>query len=427
MPKGKMDSLEIELASSILYYDSEELEKFIGIYDSICSDSNIVLDGIFDLFMSYIGKITIEDNLPPKERRQKIIDDINMRNSHNVNILMRDNFSIWFERVNEIEVPLELSDDILNHLLWESYKNTVDSLDKSDIPFQEKLTLRPKMPKNFDTDGDGLVYLDDIEIKDKNELSQYTTGLEELDKYIKLAKTNFIVIAARPGVGKSLFMLQMSIANAKNGVKSLFVSLEMGKEQINDRILNCYTGENIYLEHTDEDGILDFQGYKNAIENVRANKQYRQMSSNLQLYVSKASSADAILTKIEEQIDENGYEIIFIDYLQLLRFNRMDEWASLRALTKELKNLAFRKNVIVVTGSQVSRSSTEKGLYLSDLFGSSSIESDTDLVLGLENLRERRQGEKAPINVKILKQREGDLAELQYIVDYSTARLEYHQ
>ena len=83
----------------------------------------------------------------------------------------------------------------------------------------------------------------------------------------------------------------------------------------------------------------------------------------------------------------------------------------------------FRKHI----GCLRSRSSTERGLYLSDLFGSASIEADTDIVIGLENTRERKRGETALINVKVMKNREGDLAELKYIVDYATGRLRYNE
>lgn len=424
MAGGKND-LDIELASSILYYDNEEMEKFKNVYFSLTSDGNINISSVFDSFMNYMNKIKIDDEASPEERRRKIINEMKIRNRHNPDIVSSENFEIFIEKVEITDVPLELADDIFNHLIWEEFKRNIESLDKSTLPYSEKIAARPKILKTFNDEN--LIYLDDIEVASKDTTSQYTTGLDELDKIVKINKTNFIVIAARPGVGKSLFMLQMAIANARNGVKSLFVSLEMGKQQLNDRIVSCFSNTNLEEEHKDEDGILDFEGYKQAVESVKNSKPFKSMSKNLQLYESKSSSADGILSKIEEFIDENKYEAIFIDYLQLLRYARMDEWASLRALTKELKNIAFRKNVLIVTGSQVSRSSTERGLYLSDLFGSSSIESDTDSVIGLENLRERRQGETAPINIKILKQREGDLAELKYIVDYSTGNLHYNE
>lgn len=418
--KSKFNSLEIELASSILYYDKEEMLRFFDIFDSISSDSNIVMDGTFNLFVSYIKKFkNFEDDY--QKRRQNLIDEINLRNNQNPNKTIRDNFEIWFSKVLETETHLELADDILNHLIWEEYKKAIDLIDKSDISFSEKISIRPKIPKSFNQDG--LIYLDDIEIEEEKDMTSYTTGLEKLDKIVEFARTNFVVIAARPGVGKSLLMLLMAIANAREGVKTLFLSFEMNSKSLDGRILNHYAGDNIKDQHKDENGVLNFNSYKQACLDLKSQRGYKPIKDNLQLYVSKASSADSIITKIEDQIKEGKYEAIFIDYLQLLKFNGMDEWASLRVLTKELKNLAFRTNTLIVTGSQVSRSSTERGIYLSDLFGSASIEADADIVIGLENTRERRQGEKALINVKVMKSREGDLAELKYIVDYSTGKL----
>lgn len=420
--KSKFNSLEIELASSILYYDKEEMLRFFDIYDSISSDSNIVIDGTFDLFVSYIKKFKKFD-VDHEKRRDSLINEITLRNNQNPDKTIRENFELWFSKVLEMETPLELADDILSHLIWEEYKKAINAIDKSSVSFAEKLAIRPKIPKSFNQDG--IIYLDEIEIEEELNSVHYTTGLEELDRVVKLVETNFVVIAARPGVGKSLLMLLMAIANARLGVKTLFLSLEMNSKSLDARILNNYTGENIMEQHKDEEGELDFAGYKKACATVKASPGYKGIRDNLQLYVSKVSSADSILMKIEDQIKENGYKAIFIDYLQLLRFNGMDEWSSLRALTNALKNLAFRTNTLIVTGSQVSRSSTEKGLYLSDLFGSASIEADTDVVIGLENTRERKRGQQALLNIKVMKNREGDLAELKHTVDYSTGRLSY--
>lgn len=421
--RTKFNSLEIELASSILYYDKVEMNKFFEIYDSIVQDSNIIIDGLFDLFIGYIKKFK-QFNLDYQERREKLIDEIYVRNNQNPDKTIRENFELWFSKVLETDIPLELADDILYRFIWEEFKKSILLIDQSNVSFKEKLETRPKTPKSFNNDG--LIYLDEIDVEEDAISERYTTGLDELDKIVKFAKTNFVVIAARPGVGKSLLMLLMAIANARSGVKSLFLSLEMNQKQINGRIINHYIGENLKEQHEDEEGNLNFQGYKEAYNLAKNSKGYQPIKDNLQLYVSKESSADSILAKIEDQIKEGGYEAIFIDYLQLLKFNRMDEWSSLRALTNALKNLAFRTNTLIVTGSQVTRSSTEKGLYLTDLFGSSSIEADTDIVIGIENLRERRQGEKAQVNVKIMKNRDGDLGELKYIIDYSAGRMSYN-
>lgn len=416
----KLKSLETEFASSILYYDKEELEKFFQIYDLIADDPNTIISGTFDLFVSYMKKVkTFLDT--PIERRNSYIDFILTRSNNIANSNDRENFQIWFEEVQNLDVDLDLSEDILYRFLWEDYKKTIDLTDKSSLPFKDKLSIRPKIPNNLSNDG--ILNLSDIDIPDQSNLAVYTTGLEDLDRIVRFTQTNFVVIAARPGVGKSLMMLEMAIANARQGVKTLYLSFEMNEVSLLGRICNSFTRNNIKEQHTDEYGILNNKSYKKALQEVLKDRNFKPVLDNLQLSVSKVSSADSVLQKLEDQIKEFKYEAIFIDYLQLLRYNRLDEWASLRTLTNSLKNLAFRENVLIVTGSQVSRSSTEKGLYLSDLFGSSSIESDTDIVLGLENSEERRQGDRALINIKILKNREGDLGQQKFYVDYSNGKL----
>lgn len=424
--KNKFNELEIQLASSILYYDDKEMKRFFDVYDSISSDINIAIDGMFDLFVSYIRhfKHFCDD---VEERKSKLIDEINIRNENCSNADTRENFELWFSKVLEKEVPMELADDILNHFVWEEYKKAINQVDSMDIPYIEKLAIRPKTPKSLKKKG--LIRLSDIDEDDGDydNATHFTTGLTELDKIVEFSETEFVVIAARPGVGKSLLMLRQAMANSEKGIKTLYVSFEMNSVDLDNRIINYVNRENLKEQYKDEYGILDYKGYKEARKLVKQNKEYKTINENLYLYESETSSADAILTEIEDQIKNNNFKAVFIDYLQLLRFNRMDEWASLRALTNALKNLAFRTNTLIVTGSQVSRSSTEHGLYLSDLFGSSSIESDTDTVIGLENFKDRKQGQKALLNIKVMKNRKGDLAELKYIVDYSNSILTYNE
>ena len=419
--KSNLDkSIEISFASSILYYDKEELDTFFPVYDQMLEDTNNIMSGNFYQFVSYMKKIK-EFKEDPIERRNyyisKIIDFSNLIPDSN----SKDNFQIWFEEVQNTEADLDLSEDIFYRYLWEQFKLDVDRTDRSTIPFKEKLSLRPKIPQSLKKDG--IINLDDIDIPDESNLTVYTTGLEDLDRIVRFTQTNFVVIAARPGVGKSLAMLEMAIANARQGVKTLYLSLEMSGLQILGRVCNSFTRENIKEQHTNDDGTLNNISYKKALQQVMKDRNFKPIKDNLQLSVTEASSAESILQKLEDQIKEFKYEAIFIDYLQLLRYKTLDEWASLRNLTNSLKNLAFRENVLIVTGSQVSRSSTEKGLYLSDLFGSSSIEADTDIVIGLESTQERRQGDRALVNIKILKNREGDLGEQKFYVDYSNGKL----
>jgi KaiC/GvpD/RAD55 family RecA-like ATPase len=425
MKKGKLDGLEVELASSILYYDDEELARFMEVFEQISAEANMVIDGVFTLFVQYIQRWSKDmegkkwDD--PEERKASMVNGVQIRIRQMPNAKERENMDLWLEKVLDTHVPMELADDILYHFVWDEFKKSIELIDKTDVSFADKLAIRPKMPQSLSSDG--ITYLGDIEVENEQTKNKFVTGNETLDRIVRLEAGGFVVIAARPGVGKSLFMLQMSIANAKQGNKCLYFSLEMNKKQLNERISNYHMGENLREKFTDDHGFLEFDGFKKAMDDVKAMRGYSPIAKNLQLYVTSKSDANAILADIEDQVKQNKYEMVYLDYLQLLRYGDQNEWESIRTLTNSLKKLASRLGVRVITGSQVSRSSTERGLYLTDLFGGSTIEADTDIVIGLEETRERKRGTKAAVTLKVMKNRDGDIGQIPCYIDYSIGKL----
>lgn len=431
--KNKLNSLEVQLASSILYYDRKELEDFLSLYDSANESNDVIIDGIFDIFVKILRDILKEnkknnflENEDPQQRRSLIINYIQLYIDNLPNGKDRDNFQIWFEAVVNMNAPMELAEDIFYHLLWNQFLIDVNKMDSSNLSFKEKLSIRPKIPNKINNED--IVDIGDINFEEEESYRQsYPSGLAELDQVADFASSKLCVIAARPGVGKTSFMINMSLSCANAGFKCLYVSLEMNKLEIIDCLMNNFIGENIQASHTDSFGILDKKGLSKTKTNIQKSKKFTNIVENLKILDSEVSNADFILDKIESKIKENKYEIIFIDYLQLLRYVRLNEWESLRNLTRDLKNLARTNNVCVVTATQVSRESTEKGLSLTDLFGSSTIENDSDIIIGLESDRERRQGERSLISVKIMKNRRGDLATFKYLMDYSCGRLTFNE
>lgn len=427
MARGsKFQELEIQLASSVLYYDEEEMNKFFEVFDLITEEeSKIILDGTFLLFTEYLRKIDLsnKNDCNPEDRKNFILSEIKTRNSNNPNKTQRENFDLWLQKVLDTDVPMELAEDILYHFIWENFKQEVENYDKTSISFKEKLNIRPKIPTSM-AKKDIIDFNDIIPPKEVNDYSKFTTSLYHLDKTVHINKTNFIVIGARPGVGKSRLMLNMAIENALKGTKVLFVSLEMNEFQMDERAVNYIIQSNLRNEYLDENNEIDYDAYIKAYKKVKASEEYKLFSKNAKLLKCVSSSADSLLRKIEDLVKEDKYEIVFIDYLQLLRYNDLEEWASLRNLTSALKKLAFINDIVVVTASQVSRQSTERGLFLTDLFGSSTIENDPDLIIGMEAKTDIRQNDRALLNVKVLKQREGSLSELLYNINYSTGRME---
>lgn len=415
------NDLEIQLASSILYYDREELNNFIPQYDSIIENENFTIDGMFITFMDFLKKFKKQSY-----EREELIEYLNVCKETMANAKLRDNFSLWLEQAISLDVPMELAEDIANHFVWEQFKQAIATIDKKNISFEDKLSIRPQIINP--SKKNAMLSIDDVDISEEEEDSlHFTTGLVELDTMIDMVPTNFVVIAARPSVGKSAMMLQSAIENAKLGYQCSFISFEMSEKSVVKRICNYLAGENLEDKNTDDFGKIDYKRYKEDVDKIKSTKLYKLVSKNLTIIVNKQSNADTILEQLEMTIKERKIQAIFLDYLQLLKFPRVDEWASLRLATSALKSLAFRNNILVMTGSQVSRSSTEKGLDLTSLFGSSTIEADADIIVGLEQLRERIKGEMGKVNVKALKNREGDLGGLKHNVDYSIGKFEYDE
>lgn len=427
MRKSKFDGLEVQLASSILYYDMDELNRFMEVFDIISDDSTMAIDGTFVSFVNIVRKWkdTIEDVLEdPEERKHAMIEAVRSRNDHNPNADERETMNLWLGKVLETNVPMELADDILFHFIWEERKKAIELLDKSDISFEDKIesAMRFKIPQSFNKNN-GLVYLDDVYFDEEDIANRYVSGNDTLDRFVQWDPGSFGVIAARPSVGKSLFMLQMGINNAKNGVKCLFVSKEMNKKKLTSRIINYYVGDNVRAKFVDDHNMLDVNGYRNAMENAKNSKGFLTIKKNLQIFMTDKDNPSAVLSDIEQQVKKNKYEIVFLDYLQLFKYPNMTLWDSIRDMTKDLKNLAMKLNIVIVTGSQVSRDSTQTGLDLTSLFGGSTIEADTDIVIGLEELRPRKGGPQGIINLKVLKNRDNDRAEIKVIIDYTNGSI----
>jgi replicative DNA helicase len=438
--RQRLALLEKQLVPSVLYYDEEEMDNFFRIFDGLTMIDEVLISGEFvkfvsllkefrksSLYSSYQDALNSEDN--DDKHKEILVDYINITNQNDPDSESRDNFNVWFIDASSKNVPFELTDDIVGHYTWELYKESVLSIDAKDIPFNEKLSIRPKVDSLITEKNEVLDFndIDTVTSLEKTSEDFFSTGLNEMDDVVKPVQGNFEVIAARPGVGKTMTMLNQAVMNAKMGHKCLFVSLEMNDKSLKKRVLNHLANKDLINESKDLSGDVDIDLYKKNLQEIESQKVTQKVFDNFKVYIPNTSNAESIIANVEKFIQKQHYDMIFIDYLQILRFPNSDEWASIRIATNSLKSLAMRNMVVVVTGSQVSRDSTEKGLELTTLFGSSTIEADTDIVLALEAYSERRRGEIASVTAKVLKNREGDLESKKYMVNYATGTFQVSQ
>ena len=220
----------------------------------------------------------------------------------------------------------------------------------------------------------------------KTEFTGLRTGYYDFDNMTRgLQKKQVIIIAGRPGCGKSAFALNIALNAAINEHKSVaFFSLEMGVEEIMKRMFGV-------VGKIDGD-VLKTGKFKNT-DWKKWNEAMSELSdTNFYIDDSGALTVSEIRRKCRKlKNTEEGLDLIVIDYLQLL--SSSSKYAGQRVqevseISREIKKLAMELDIPVIALAQLSRSVEQrKGEdskpKLSDLRESGSIEQDADIVLFL--------------------------------------------
>lgn len=219
--------------------------------------------------------------------------------------------------------------------------------------------------------------------QNKGQLRGIGTGFTELDKMISgFQKSDLIIIAARPSVGKTSFVLDL-VRNAaiQHKAKVALFSLEMSKEQLTDKLISAESNVDLWKIRT---GNLSDQVNDNDFEKigVAINK-----LSDADIFIDDTGAASMmqIRTKCRRLKTEHGLDMIVIDYLQLISDGGSgDRNYEISVISRLLKQLAKELDVPVIALSQLSRAvEMNKPAIpkLSHLRESGSIEQDADIVM----------------------------------------------
>lgn len=205
-----------------------------------------------------------------------------------------------------------------------------------------------------------------------------STYFSPLDRILGggMLRTGLYVLAARPGMGKTTFALQIADGIAKQGAV-LFVSLEMSLEQIEGKRIArmCGISSNDILLSDGQK--LDYRKIRQAAEDLKT----------LPVYVSRRPSATvAQIRQMAKRIE--GLQCIVVDYLGKISAadRRTSRYEAVTAISGDLKTLAVELNVPVLTLAQLNRENTarqDKRPQLADLRDSGAIEQDADGVIML--------------------------------------------
>ena len=217
---------------------------------------------------------------------------------------------------------------------------------------------------------------------EKKEVTGITTGFKDLNKKINgLQRTDLILLAARPAMGKTAFSLNLVQNAALKGDASVAVfSLELSKEQLVQRMLSAQSNVELSKIKT---GTLGESDWPRIIDGMA-------VLSEAKIFIDDTPGIkiSEIRSKCRRLKMEKGLDLILIDYLQLMEGegkneNRQQEIAK---ISRSLKILAKELDCPVVALSQLSRSPELRKDHrpiLSDLRESGSIEQDADIVMFL--------------------------------------------
>lgn len=268
---------------------------------------------------------------------------------------------------------------ISSQIIEESYNEDVDALELIEDAYREygKISDLITLGKKIDFKKSVKDFL--------NKTTQKTKGvpssLSKLDRKLNgYQNSDLIILAARPGMGKTAFVLNEVLECGLRGIPVAFFSLEMSEKQIIGRMLSTISGVDVTKVNQ-----MDLSHG----ETLHL-KKCSDMLSELPIYIDDTGGISPIELKIKANRlkRENGIKMIVVDYLQLMKVknkkvgNREQE---ISEISQSLKNLAKELDIPVIALSQLSRSVEQRGAskrpLLSDLRESGSIEQDADVVM----------------------------------------------
>jgi replicative DNA helicase len=267
--------------------------------------------------------------------------------------------------------------------------------------------------------------------KNKGKLRGVPTGFPDLDNILAgFQKSNLVIIAARPSVGKTSLALDIARHAAVSGKETVgLFSLEMSKEELVDRILCSEAGVSLWKMRTgrlsDKAEHDDFPKIGHAMGTLSEAKIFIDDSASLNIM--------QIRTKARRLKLEHNLSLLIIDYLQLMesKSNKENRVQEVAEITRGLKNIARELNIPIIALSQLSRAVEQSKPAipkLAHLRESGTIEQDADVVMFIYRkaadrnyrLEDLNPDEKGIAEIHVAKHRNGPTGMVKAFFDQET-------
>jgi len=390
LEKGKLPPQAIELEEVVLgamMIDKKGVDEVIDILtaEAFYKETNqLIFEAIFKLFQKSepIDLLTVSNQLKKDENHERVGGDFYL-----ISLTQKVSSSAHIEFHARIILQKYIQRSLIkisNEIITDSYDESKDVFDLLDNAESKLYDVTQGNIKKSSESAQTLVIQakNKIEaVSNKEGLSGVASGFNKIDKLTAgWQESDLVIIAARPGMGKTALSLSMASNIAINGkIPLAFFSLEMSSIQLITRMISSETGLDANKLRT---GKLEKHEWEQL--NVRVKN-----LENAPLYIDDTPSLSIfdLRAKARRLVSQKGVKIIIVDYLQLMTAganiktgNREQE---ISTISRNLKALAKELKIPVIALSQLSRmveGRTSKRPLLSDLRESGAIEQDADIV-----------------------------------------------
>jgi len=376
-------SLIICEEANVKYFDRLQKEMFTtkinrDIYDAlkylIDNDKHVSTVAILEYF-KHTNKIKETDKvdwilayMPKPAVSRNIIPQIETLNEYYTRRYLQNEFLKNSARVEDIQLPLaEIAGEMSDML-----RTSVSATTKNSFYKLSKL----------------LSDYDDLRESGGLDADSLSTGFHNLDCFMKLVPGELIIVAARPGDGKTALAVNFMKSAIENEKNVLMFSLEMNETRMTERLLACISGipsykiSNINSIYSDE----ELKRLEGAMGIMGASKVFIDFTPQSTIRDIKNKTYSQLF-ELKSKYGENfNIDLIIVDYLQFVKghkgaYSREDEVAT---ISRGLKSMAKELDVPVVACAQLNRNMARDGYrepQLSDIRDSGAIEQDADLVV----------------------------------------------
>lgn len=412
LPPHNMEAEQSVLGSLLIDRDAViRIASFLKPSDFYSSGNGLIYEAILDLYNRRVPPdfVTIVDELTRRDRLQDVGGIAYL--TELINAVPTAVHIEFYGHIVERTATLRRLIDAGATIVSIGYDDSIeveDALDRSERAIFD--VSQHRTVRDFVGIGEVLeTYFDKLDTiqQHRGEVVGVPTGYVDLDKLTGgLQRSDLVILAARPSVGKT--SLQLGIAHnaaVRHGKTIGLFSLEMSAEQLVQRLLAMETGVD---SHRLRLGFIDDSEWDQISRAFG-----RLAEANIFIDDTPSISVMELRSKARRLLAERGLDLVIVDYLQLLQGRRSENRVQeISEISRSLKGLARELNIPVLALSQLSRAvetRTDHRPMLSDLRESGSIEQDADIVMFIyrEELYDRETEKKGIAEVIVAKHRNG--------------------